>query len=550
MAQRFLSLEEAADQLGISKERLLELREHNKVTGYKDGASWKFRSEAIEKIAVEGIPSIEPPPSDLALDIDEEDHLELPSSYGKPAKKPAADLDEAEDSELSLADDDDLGLAAEEAPAEPAPAPAEEAAAAPAAESDLSLDDEVMVAGPASDLSLEDVDEPTVAGLDDDGSDDALALDHDDSIDINTDSILLSEAELGESPGRPPSTIIGKGELDLDADLDLSPLDKGAGPASDVKLAGGSDLLPIGDDELDLPSPSGNFEGLEELEVDLEAESSRILAPEDVAKAQAAAKKKAAASSKKATGLSDLGLAPTASDPMIATSDIGVGKEGSSGTGLTGLSALELDDDDDQVLGDGSDVTLSGGSSGINIISPSDSGLALDEVPLDLSGSAPIGSSLDLGMGSSIISEDDVSLEPLAISVGPESKVGDFQLTPLGEDEGEDEKDSSQVIALDEISEEAGAPLGAGLSEAGMMTEDFGMGLSPGMGAAPAATLVPAGADTPFSLANVLALAGCVMLLGLCGMMTYDLLRNIWSWDGVARPNSLLLQVLNPFLGR
>jgi hypothetical protein len=47
-----------------------------------------------------------------------------------------------------------------------------------------------------------------------------------------------------------------------------------------------------------------------------------------------------------------------------------------------------------------------------------------------------------------------------------------------------------------------------------------------------------------------LALAGCVMLLGLCGMMTYDLLRNIWSWDGVARPNSLLLQVLNPFLGR
>ena len=58
--------------------------------------------------------------------------------------------------------------------------------------SDLSLDAEEMVAGPASDLSLDDVDEPTVAGLDD-GSDDALALDDDGSIDINTDSILLSE---------------------------------------------------------------------------------------------------------------------------------------------------------------------------------------------------------------------------------------------------------------------------------------------------------------------------------------------------------------------
>src|SRR5262249_21620838 len=149
--------------------------------------------------------------------------------------------------------------------------------------------------------------------------------------------------------------------------------------------------------------------------------------------------------SSKTGAISDLDLAPIGSDLGIATSDVGIGKEGSSGSPLAGLSALELDDDDDQVLGDGSDVTLSGGSSGINIISPSDSGLALDEVPLDLSGSAPMGSSLDLGMGSSISEADVSGIEPLAIDVGPESKVGDFQLTPLGEDEGEEEKDSSQV---------------------------------------------------------------------------------------------------------
>jgi hypothetical protein len=413
-----------------------------------------------------------------------------------------------------------------------------------------------MQAGPASDVSLDDVDEPTVAGIDEDDSGDALALDTDDSIDITTDSILLSEEELGESTSRPPSTIIGKAELDLDADLDLSPLDKGAGPASDVKLVSDSDLLPADDDELgiDLPSPSGDFQGLQELEVDLEAESSRILAPEDVAKAQAAAKaasgKKSPAASSKSGAISDIDLAPIDSQVGIAKSDAGAGKEGSDDAPLAGLSALELDEEDDQVLGDGSDVTLAAGSSGINIISPSDSGLALDEVPLDLSGSAPIGSSLDLGMGSSISEEDISGIEPLSISVGPDSKVGgDFQLTPLGEEEGEEEKDSSQVIALDEISEEAGAPLGAaGLSEAGMITEDFGaVGLSPG---AAQAALAPAGAETPFSLANVLSLSACVLLLGLCGMMTYDLLRNIWSWDGVAQPNSMLLQVLNPFLGR
>ena len=99
-----------------------------------------------------------------------------------------------------------------------------------------------MVAGPASDLSLDDVDEPTVAGLDE-GSDDVLSLDDDGSIDINTDSILLSEAELGGSMSGRPARSSAK-PTDLDADLDLSPLDKGAGPASDVRLAGDSDLLP------------------------------------------------------------------------------------------------------------------------------------------------------------------------------------------------------------------------------------------------------------------------------------------------------------------
>jgi excisionase family DNA binding protein len=535
MAQRLTSLDEAATQLGISTDRLNALREAGKVRAYRDGASWKFRSEDIEKFAAEGIPAIDPSASDLALDLDDED-----DDFKFPPESSAA-------IKSSATSEPELGLPADE-PADPAAEPATQSAG-----SDLSLDAEEMVAGPASDLNIDDVDEPTVAGLDE-GSDDALAIDDDDAVDINTDSILLSEAELGGSPGRPPSTIIGKADLDLDADLDLSPLDKGAGPASDVKLASDSDLLAGGDDlGLDLPSPSGNFEGLEELEVDLEAESSRILAPDDVAKAQAAAK--AAASGKKPAapnksgGLSDLDLAPLESHVDITGSDINLGGDKGSGGALAGLSALELDDDDDQVLGDGSDVTLSGESSGINIISPSDSGLALDEVPLDLSGSAPIGSSLDLGMGSSV-SEDDVSLEPLAINVGPDSQIGDFQLTPLGDEDGDEEKDSSQIIALDEISEDtAGAPLSsAAFGEVGMISEDFGVGLTPG--ATPVAALGPAGVETPFSLWNVLSLAGCVLLIGLCGMMSYDLLRNIWSWDGVAKVNSGLLQVLNPFLGR
>jgi excisionase family DNA binding protein len=481
MAQKFTSLEDAAKQLSVSRDRLNQLREAGKVRAYRDGASWKFRAEDIEKLVRDGIPQLDAAPSDIALDLDE------PEPAGEAANS-GVDLD--------LAEDDGAG-------------------------------------SPASDLSLEDVDEPTVAGLDDEGSD-ALAIDLDENPINLSDSILLSEAELGDSPGRPPSTIIGK--ADLDADLDLSPPPSGAGPASDVKLAPASDILPAGDDDLalELPSPSGNFARLEELEVDLEAESSRIMSPEDVAKA-----KGAAAAASKPTESGELRLAPTDSDPGRGTSDIGLAGSAASGTGLTGLSALELEDDDDQVLGDGSDVTLSSESSGINIISPSDSGLALDEVSLDLSGSAPIGSSLDLGN----LSADDMPLEPLSVGSGvTEAKIGDFQLTPLGEDETDEEKDSSQVIALDELSEEAGTAKVAGFGDSGMLTEDFGVGLAPG------AVVVSDTTDTPFSMWNVLGLGSCLVLLGLSGMMVYDLLRNMWSWDGVSGANSSLLEVLNPFL--
>jgi excisionase family DNA binding protein len=513
MAQKLITLEEAAQQLGISKDRLLQLRTEGKVPGYRDGASWKFRSEAIDKLAAEGIPQVDSPPSDIGLDSDDE---------------------------LSLAEEDDIAIGVTEVKKSPTP-PSPEASGL-----DLELTDEEAGEAPmASDVSLDEVDEPTVEGLDDGGSDNALALDPDDTIDIYSDSILLSEAELGGSPARPPSTIIGKGELDLDADLDLSPAPAG-GPASDVKLADSSDIVPGDDDDLalDLPSPTGDFAGLEELEVDLEAESSRILAPEDVAKVKSAA---AAASAQKAAPESDLELAPSDSAPGVVTSDIGLGGSIASGTGLTGLSALELDEDeDDQVLGEGSDVTLSGESSGINIISPSDSGLALDEVKLDLSGSSPIGSSLDLG-GSAVeeVTVDQSGISSLGLGLG--SQVGgDFQLTPLGEGaEEEEERDSSQVIALDELSEDAGAPLGVGTGESGMLVEDFGAGLTPG--AAPVG--VVSTVETPFSVFNVVGLSLCIVMMGLSGMMVYDLLRNMWSWDGESSLTSSLLEsVLNPFL--
>jgi hypothetical protein len=188
------------------------------------------------------------------------------------------------------------------------------------------------------------------------------------------------------------------------------------------------------------------------------------------------------------------------------------------------------------VLGEGSDITLSSASSGINIISPSDSGLALDEVALS---SASLSSPLDLG------GNDEISLEPLELSDDDMGGEEPFQLTPAGEAD-DDEKDSSQVIALDDISDEESAgvvfqPTGA---ESGGLGEDFGtVGLSAGGAAMPVAVAT----DDVAIGGIVFSMLTCsVLLLLVCGMMMFDLVRNISSWNDITTVNSALMDVLTP----
>lgn len=506
MAQKFISLDDAAEQLGISKDHLNQLREEGKLRAYRDGASWKFRAEDVEKMASEGVPALGPPSS--VIDLETED--EAAPDEG-PVSSSGLDLD--------LADEESLAA--------------------------------------ASDIDLEDIDEPTVpaevsgANLSDEVP--PAVIEKEDEADDMADSILLSEAELGDEMGdRPPSTIIGKAELDPEGDLALTEQSI-AGPESDVRLASpaspASDVLASGTSEdvfgANLPSPSGSFDQVEELEVDLEAESSRVLGPDASKKAQEAADVARAAAD---TG--DLELAPGSSVTNVG-SDIDLGSEGVSGTGLTGLSSLELESDED-VLGEpsGSDITLSSESSGINIIAPSDSGLALDEVPLDLSGGA-MGSSLDLGEASG---EEEVALEPLEISEpkAPEGSGGGggeaFQLTPLGEETDEEEKDSSQIIALDEFSEEDAAAASAESADIGsdMLSGEFGVGLAAGAATAP--PVVEPAADTPFSTPVIVFLGMCILLLAICGMMVFDLIRNMWSWDQMYSVNSSILEALYPLI--
>jgi hypothetical protein len=512
MEQKFVKFEEAIEKLGVTPERLNQLREDGELRAYRDGASWKFRADEIDRMASDGVP--EPaPPSDIGL-VDRDELVDA---------SPLEGLDDLDD--LKLADDDDLSLGGSEL--------------------ELAADQEDTVTAGASDVAL------NIHADTEEGSD-------------PSDSILLSEEALGESV-HAPSTIIGRSEVE-GSDLELVTEDDDlAKGASDVQLAAGaSNVLSsniAGSGVLDeLERESGNtsaFENLEELEIDLAAESSRILSPQDIAESKP---KTNIATQQAPDGDSDLKLG----GDMLAGEDEGtdpVPEELAAGSarakqadGPTSDLELATDEDDFVLAGEGgSDITLDSGDSGINLVSPSDSGLALDDIPLEIGGSAILDS---LSMGNTA-EASDLSLVGSDPRLGQTEAVASlqtddaFRLTPLGEAD-EDGDSSSQVIALDANLEDLGAG-DAGIlgddafAEEGVVLEEE-YGEAPVGDFAPAAYVPAARAEGDYSVWNIVGLGSCTLLLLLAVVLMLDMVRNISSWDSnLALNDSLLDSMLGLF---
>lgn len=465
MSQKFISLEDAAARLGITKERLNHLRDANVINGYKDGSSWKFRTEHIERLESEGIPP----------------------------------EDEGDDFTLGAADDYSLGGLGDLGEDLP----------------ELNLGDDAEEA-PATEIG----------GLTGDDDDIGLGVeplgDGDDA-----ESILLTgDDEIEGGIPRPQSTIIGKSDLSLEDDL---------------MLASGSDAAS--------KSSASAFDDLDELELDLETES-RVLEARHADAARAAA----AESSLKLGADSDIDLDLGDASAVRGSDVLGKGDLDMAGTpglsgpgsiaGLSGLDAIQLgeDEDDDLVLGgsDGSDG-LAAGDSGINL-SPSDSGFALDEVPLDLGGSQ-IGSALDLAALSAAGS--NVSNLGSAMSgLGGE----DFQLTPS--DSGDEEEDSSQIVALEEVGEEDEDLPGFEAVDEG---DDFGGGYDGGgfgTEAAASPVLVGSAQEVPFpGWVLGMLIAGFFSMM-LAGVMAMDLAQTMWSWNEPFAFSSSLMDGLLGLVGK
>jgi hypothetical protein len=72
----------------------------------------------------------------------------------------------------------------------------------------------------------------------------------------------------------------------------------------------------------------------------------------------------------------------------------------------------------------------------------------------------------------------------------------------------------------------------------------FGTAAFAGGGSQAAFIQAPTVVEAPFSVWNILFLSLCAILLLLCGMMLYDLMRNMWSWDQPYGVNSSLMDTI------
>jgi hypothetical protein len=424
MAGKFVDLNEAAKMIGVNSESLVEMRSKGTIFGYRDGASWKFKVDEVERVIRE---------------------------RGVDARDSGSGILNADDEEF---------------------------------------DD--MISGLSSKILADKAQEEPGA-------------------------ILISEQELGASTtGK--STIIGKGK-----GLERDPGD------SDLRLADESNALGGGSDKL-IEAP-GN-------KVDL-AGASDVLHGSDInlKSGGSGTGELPAAKPGSAGGLHPDDDLVLGEDDDIGSSDSALEDEIRPGSSKPGSS------------GKGSDVTLGSGDSGINL-APSDSGLSLEEEPLDLGGGSGV-ESLELPEDEEVVSLDDAAVDEEA---GSQVKADNEFLLSAGETLDEDESDSgSQVIALEDsesFDQDAATMLKA--DEAGLAADAFQpVGVEAGLegaGAAPGGHPVyvqVASAETPYSVWNVLFLGGVAGMLALGGMMMVDVMLNMWNFSGTG---SLSTGIMDAFI--
>ena len=343
---KLIPMEEAAKILGLSVEKLNELRSNNEVFGYRDGSTWKFKMSELERVAddmglsisplssaVDGIKGAlglggnESDSSELDLGLEdssqelmepESDSIAMDDSSVELFQSPLGSADGGTSSDiLSGGDDDDddmIDLA-------------ESGLLVKNSSKDMLLDkddDDLSLLDSSDDLRLED------SGLE-------LKLEGDDSVKLSADSVLDGDDDLSfGSSSLELASQSKKSDSPSATGDDLLGDEPSSGAPSTGKLMGGDDLTIEGDgdlfdDELDL-ADSASFES-SEISSSFEDSAELVLEDSD-------------SSAELTLEANESGIALSANESGIALGDEPLELGGSD------IDELELPEDDDIVLVD------------------------------------------------------------------------------------------------------------------------------------------------------------------------------------------------------
>lgn len=529
----YLSLEEAANKLGIPTQTLIDLRSQGQVRGFRDGTSWKFPENEIDRLQDE-LPNL----SGLGSGVN------VGTGSGTGDQSPLA----GEDSALSLGGvvgDDDAGSLLELGSEGVGQGSSSDVDLVPGDASDGS---DVLVIPSAGGSGILDLDDLDIAGS---------AISHN-SGELNLDSensgtrsggggTQKPDAPAGAKP-QPPAASEDSDEFNLGSVLDLE-----------------EDIVPGSDQDLDL-----------RLDDDDERASSLELLGDAAQSGDPPDRTPARPSGDVLSELDLLGGDSVGSGVLSGESDhlISGPLSGLSSTGsgvddaLADDDLMIADDDDDLIISsDRNDISMAG-DSGIDLMSPSDSGLSLESEPLDLASSSV--SSLDLGAELTEGSGSGVGSSGYGSGLVPADDSGsdiefpadeEFQLSPSGIQLDKSDESESQEIDVENSDSFAGDfndPAfddAGGIDQAGAFEEVSGFGDEAdqmgGFGddsmdddeaaqSANAPVGVPTGFEIPFTLLQTVGLLLILLVMSLGGMLMTDLIRNMWSYSEPAAPVSSL----------
>lgn len=273
MAGKYIDLQQAAKMLGVSSDELNNMRLSGEIHGVRDGSSWKFKSEELDRVADERGVS-------LGGEAEEESEFDLDLGGGDSAASSDLHLDlEAEDDDNSPTA---IGTASDAGLQKPAKAAGKvPAKAAPAGGLDVEADSE-------SDIRLIPDDTGSEVNLVGGGSDDVLGgtdlgLDGGGAgtgeLDFEGSDLTLGSDVKFEDGSQPTAGKPGESDLTIGASDDD---DIALGEDDELVLEGGSGAGGPGDTGIGLASPSDSGLNLEEEPLDLAGSSvSSLELPED-----------------------------------------------------------------------------------------------------------------------------------------------------------------------------------------------------------------------------------------------------------------------------